>query len=40
MDDYGLSSAQAEYDRNEGPSPFIKDKRIEPPAEEADDGTV
>ena len=24
-DDYGLSAAQAEYDRQEGPNPFINE---------------
>ncbi|HVI39432.1 MAG TPA: hypothetical protein VM577_02135 [Anaerovoracaceae bacterium] len=29
-DDYGLSAAQAQYDRQEGTNPFVKDDEIEP----------
>lgn len=40
MDDYGLSAAQVVHDRNEGPNPFVEDKRFEPPTEGCDDAEI
>ncbi len=34
IDDYGMSWAQAQYDRQEGPDPFEHEEPLEPPAED------